>query len=55
MSVPPVISLPVESFIERPMRPGERWLVRAVWWRQWRLGYRLPAERGGLLIPGGRR
>ena len=48
------ITLPVESFVERPMRPGERWLVRAVWWRQWRLGHRMPAEHGVIVIDGGR-
>ncbi len=49
-----VIDLPVESFVERPMLPAERSLLRSIWWRQWRLGRRLPAERGVIVIDGGR-
>ena len=50
---PTSITLPVDSFVERPMRPGERSLVRSIWWRQWRLGHHLPAARGVIVIAGG--
>ncbi len=48
------INLPVDSFVERPMRPGERSLVVSCWWRMRREGVRLPAERGVIVIDGGR-
>ncbi len=28
--------------------------LRIIWWSQWRQGYRLPAERGVIVIEGGR-
>lgn len=33
----------------------ERRNVRRVWWDQWALGHRLPAERGIIVMPGGAR
>lgn len=29
--------------------------LRTIWWSQWRQGYRLPAEKGLIVIDGGRR
>ena len=29
--------------------------LRVIWWSQWRQGHRLPAERGVILIDGGKR
>ena len=51
---PGVVEIPVENLHLRPMRPEERSLVRSIWWRQWRLGHRMPAERDVIVIPGGR-
>ncbi len=51
---PGVVELPVENFVRRPMRPSERSLVRSIWWRQWRLGHRMPAEPGVIVLEGGR-
>ena len=28
--------------------------LREIWWRQWRLGYRLSAEPGVIVVAGGR-
>ncbi len=38
----------------RPMRPDELPAVRQVWWSQATIGHRLPAERGVIVIQGGR-
>ncbi len=46
--------LPVFRLFPRPMRPDEIPHVRRVWWDQARLGYRLPAEPGVILLEGGR-
>ncbi len=50
---PSIIEWPVENFIRRPMRPSERSLVVACWWRMRREGVRLPADRGVIVIDGG--
>ena len=52
--LPPVIDLPVDSFHPRPMRKSERSLVVACWWAMRREGVKLPAERGVILIDGGK-
>ena len=38
----------------RPMRPDEHQHVRRAWWRLSTEGQRLPAERGLIVIDGGR-
>ncbi len=48
-----VINLPLDGFIPRLMRPEERSLVVACWWRMRREGVRLPADRGVIVIDGG--
>ncbi len=50
---PSIVELPVENFVRRPMRPSDRSLVVACYWRMRREGVRLPAERGVILIEGG--
>jgi hypothetical protein len=47
--------VPVDQLVPRSMRPDETRHVRQVWWNQARLGHRLPAEPGVILIDGGRR
>jgi hypothetical protein len=47
--------VPVDQLVPRSMRREEARDVRRVWWNQARLGYRLPAEPGMILIEGGRR
>ncbi len=44
----------VTDLIPRPIRADEIPMLRAMWWRQARLGHRLPAERGVIVIEGGR-
>ena len=51
---PSIVELPVENFVRRPMRPDERSLVVCTWWAMAREGVRLPAERGVIVIEGGR-
>ncbi len=51
----PFYRVPVDQLIPRSMRPDELRDVRQVWWRQARLGYRLPPEKGVVLITGGKR
>ena len=34
---------------------SERAAVRRIWWNQRALGFRLPAERGVIIMPGGAR
>ena len=51
---PGVVELPVENLTHRPMRPDERSLMVAFWWRMRREGVRLPAERGVIVLEGGR-
>ncbi len=52
--IPSTIDLPFDNFIPRPMRPEERSLVVACWWAMRREGVRLPADRGVIVIDGGR-
>ncbi len=40
----------VAQLIPRPIRDDELPELRALWWRQARLGHRLPAEPGIILI-----
>ena len=49
------VKVPVELLFPRPARPDEIRHVRQTWWNHARLGRRLPAERGVILINGGRR
>ena len=51
---PGVVELPVENLRRRPMRAKERSFVVCTWWAIRREGVRLPAERGVILIEGGR-
>ena len=43
----------VADLVPRPIRADEIPELRALWWRQARLGHRLPAERGVIVIEGG--
>ena len=49
-----VINLLLDGFIPRTIRPQERSLVVACWWRMRREGVHLPAEKGVIVIRGGR-
>ena len=51
---PSILELPVENFVRRPMRAEERSLVVALWWAMRREGGRLPAEKGVIVISGGK-
>ena len=44
----------VAQLVPRPIGPGEIAQLRAMLWRQAALGHRLPAERGVILIAGGK-
>ena len=44
----------IADLVPRPVRADEIPELRAIWWRQARLGHRLPAERGVIVIEGGR-
>ena len=46
------VKVPVDLLFPRPVRPDEIRHVRQVWWSQARLGHRLPAERGIIVIDG---
>ena len=46
--------LDVAQLLPRPVRPDEVPELRAIYWRQARAGFRLPAEAGVILIEGGR-
>jgi hypothetical protein len=46
--------VPAGHLLLRPMRPDELPDVRRVWWHQARLGYRLPPEKGVIVLEGGR-
>ena len=48
------LDLPVSQLLPRPVRPDEIPELRGMWWRQARLGHRLPAEVGVIVIEGGR-
>ena len=43
----------VAQLIPRPIRADEIPELRAMWWRQARLGHRLPAELGVIVLEGG--
>ena len=43
----------VSQLVPRPVRPDEIPELRAMWWRQARLGFRLPAELAVIVIDGG--
>ena len=49
---PNFVEIDVAQLIPRPVRADELPELRAMWWRQARLGHRLPAERGVILITG---
>ena len=55
MSARPVIELPEDSLVARPMRRDEIRHVRWAWWNLAALGHRLPPEHGVILIEGGKR
>ncbi len=44
----------VVDLVPRPVRADEIPELRSIYWRQARLGHRLPAERGVIVIKGGR-
>ena len=44
----------IADLVPRPVRLDEIPMLRAMWWRQARLGHRLPAEIGLILIEGKR-
>ena len=48
------LDLLVSQLLPRPVRPDEIPELRALWWRQARLGHRLPAEAEIIVIEGGR-
>ncbi len=50
---PTSITLPVDSLVERPMRPVERSLLISFWWAMRRKGVRLSAEQDVIVIDGG--
>ena len=43
----------IADLVPRPVRADEILELRALWWRQARLGNRLPAEAGIILLEGG--
>ena len=47
------LEIPVSQLLPRPIRPDEISELRALWWRQARLGHRLPAELGVIVLEGG--
>ena len=53
-ATPTVLDFPLDQLRPRPMRDGERSLLRACWWRWRREGTEMPAERGVIVIDGGR-
>ena len=52
--LPDTIHLPVDAFHPRPMRPSERSLIVCSWWAMRREGVIMPAEKGVIVIDGGR-
>ncbi len=48
------LEIPTSQLLPRPVRPDELPELRAIFWRQVALGHRLPAERGVIVIEGGR-
>jgi len=49
-----VAFIDIADLVPRPARADEIPELRAMWWRQARLGLRLPAEFGVIVIEGGR-
>jgi hypothetical protein len=47
--------VPVDQLVPLSVRPDEARYVRQIWWNQARLGHRMPAELGVILIDGSRR
>ena len=43
----------IAQLVPRPVRPDEIPELRAIYWRQAAAGFRLPAERGVILLQGG--
>ncbi len=50
----PIYRVPVHRLFPRRIRPDELPHIRRVWWNQARSGRRLPAEKGIILLRGGR-
>ncbi len=48
------VDLPVSQLLPRDVRPDEISELRAIWRRQAALGHHLPAERGVIVLEGGR-
>ncbi len=48
------VDIPVSQLAPRPIRVDEIPELRRIYWRQAALGHRLPAERGVILLEGGR-
>ena len=46
----PFYRVPVDQLVPRSIRPDEVRYARQVWWNQARLGHRMPAEKGVILI-----
>ena len=44
----------VADLVSRPVRADEIPELRSIYWRQARLGHHLPAERGVIVLEGGR-
>ena len=42
--------VPVDQIVPRSMRRDETRYVRQVWWDHARLGHRMPAEKGVILL-----
>ena len=47
------LSIFVSQLLPRPIGPGELAELRLMWWRQARLGHRMPAEVGVIVVKGG--
>ena len=47
------LEIPVSQLLPRPIGPGELAALRALWWRQARLGHHPPAARGVIVIEKG--
>ncbi len=55
MTRPRYYRLPVARLVPRLVRNSEIPELRALWWRQWCQGNRLPAEPEIILLEGGKR
>jgi len=47
------VFIDIGDLVPRPVRADEIPELRSIYWRQARLGHRLPAERGVIVIEGG--